>query len=423
MAEEATVAGGPDLREDAGSRPGTALSALSRPGSSLSRPGSVSGFVRPATSGSRCSPTNSLALAAAAAAEEKERSRARGKKPRRPLIPEKTTVGGDLTATEARLYDMLMSKSLDGGDSLPVLNSVVSRISGSSLVAEGEDALSDNSVATAAAGAAGATTMATAADLEEEREAFLAGICVSTTRRDVRDCLSRIFHFAKTAEAMNLDVSGGGDAPTRRRRAISTSASSDSGSAGASTFATFAHAGSIAATSRASRKQQNSALSLVVHQEKYGQLLSPEERLRAYLSNAIPELTEHVHAHIRDCAKSAIKKLDEDDAPLYLHRTRRRGVYSDRENEVRWSNTRHKSMQRHIHEKMPRWILEAIDTWDQQKALQAREVPVSEPDLVYEYLTKRAARISSDKLPSEIPMFDTMHASYMLPRMWRDRAA
>merc|ERR1711974_486643 len=108
-------------------------------------------------------------------------------------------------------------------------------------------------------------------------------------------------------------------------------------------------------------------------------------------------------------------------AGQFLAQTAQRKVFDGRSNYLLWQNTRHQVLQKRLDAEMPAWILEAIECWDQSKAIDRQEKELSDTDLIFEYLTKRAAHIDTGKLPSEIPLFKTMHASYSLPSMWRDR--
>mmetsp|Transcript_35880 Transcript_35880/g.54061 ORF Transcript_35880/g.54061 Transcript_35880/m.54061 type:complete len:97 (+) Transcript_35880:640-930(+) len=70
---------------------------------------------------------------------------------------------------------------------------------------------------------------------------------------------------------------------------------------------------------------------------------------------------------------------------------------------------------------MPGWILEAIQGWDEKHVIEQTMKKRNHVDSVVDYLTKRSTNIEQSKLVSEIPIFKTLHASYSLPPMWRDK--
>merc|ERR1719183_2617254 len=160
---------------------------------------------------------------------------------------------------------------------------------------------------------------------------------------------------------------------------------------------------------------------MVVHPGKRIEMLSTEERLRAFLRSEIPELTNHVNAHVAKRSEEVRKEIDEEVKEKHLLRMRRQEVFGKNTNILRWQNLRRIVLQKRLDSEMPLWILEGVRSWDQKGSMKAREEEVSETDLVFDYLTKRAAHINSSKLASEIPIFKTLHASYSLPHMWRDR--
>lgn len=332
----------------------------------------------------------------------------------------------DTSATQAQLYNLLLTKEHDD-DEVPALASpgavgstgsgVASPVAAPSYAASTEGGESGSSTSRAIEAAE------KAADLEREKRAFLAEVCTDSTRTDVREAVSRCFLFAKRKEAEALARDALSERSGRRRRARSSAGNSDSG-ASVTTFATLAAAGGSIAASRAAASRRApsvcSDLSLVVHQDKGLQLLSPEERLRAYLANQIPELTEHVNRHIALKVESVRNDLDTELVHEYLLGARRRGVFKDQANWLRWQSTRHLHGRRQLDDDMHRWILEAVTTWDQANDLQGKEAEVGEADLVYDYLTKRGSHIDTTKLATRIPVFQTLKASYCMPSMWRD---
>mmetsp|Transcript_86544 Transcript_86544/g.169324 ORF Transcript_86544/g.169324 Transcript_86544/m.169324 type:complete len:163 (-) Transcript_86544:67-555(-) len=160
---------------------------------------------------------------------------------------------------------------------------------------------------------------------------------------------------------------------------------------------------------------------MVVHHNVVDEPLNTKERVQAYLDRRLPELERHVNEQVARRTEALHREVDEEMAGQFLLQTAHRKVFDGRANYLRWQNTRHHVLQKHLDAEMPTWILEAIESWDQQKAQEKQEKKVSETDLIFEYLTKRAAHIDSGKLPSEIPIFKTLHASYSLPSMWRDK--
>merc|ERR1711862_492456 len=163
--------------------------------------------------------------------------------------------------------------------------------------------------------------------------------------------------------------------------------------------------GSIAATSQRPPKSLDSDESLVVHHSGGDEPLSVKERIQAFLANRIPELDAHINAHVTAHTEALQHKVDEDLAEQYLRQTTQRKVFDGHANYLRWQNARHQLLQKQLDANMSKWIMEAIVSWDQKKANENKAKEVSDTDLVFEYLTKRAAHIDSGKLPTEIPIF------------------
>jgi len=266
-----------------------------------------------------------------------------------------------------------------------------------------------------------------AMELEEERRQFVNKVCSDRTRPDVRDWVGKIFSMDQNTQA----AASMREAKDKRRRRLrsSSSAASDSGLSGQTGYTgvtgTTATAmqtvgGSIAAPSH--RPQSvDSAESLVVHHSKGDEPLTMKERIQALLENRVPELNAHIDAHVAKLTEELQKEVDEEVAEQFLRTASSRKVFDGRANYLRWQNARHQALQQRLDAKMGKWILEGIETWDQRKAAESKPKEVNETDLIFDYLTKRAAHIDSGKLPSEIPVFKTLRASYSLPRMWRDR--
>jgi hypothetical protein len=255
---------------------------------------------------------------------------------------------------------------------------------------------------------------------DREKDNFMAQVCSDSTRLDVRDWVGRIYETLKKLPAKEE----GDDSlikGKRHRKAWSSSGHSDTTTHTGTTSALLTAGGSIAATQPRHAPSLISAESMVVHPGKKIELLSTEERVRAILSNEIPELSEHVTQHCAKRAEGVRREIDEELVESHLLTMRRQQVFSGQANLVRWQNSRRLALQKRLDTEMPFWMLEAVKTWNQQSAMQAREDDVSEQDLVFDYLTKRAAHINTSKLATEIPIFKTLHSSYSLPRMWRDK--
>merc|ERR1712217_387665 len=135
----------------------------------------------------------------------------------------------------------------------------------------------------------------------------------------------------------------------------------------------------------------------------------------------IPELDIHVNEHISDAMQELKREVDEELAEQFLRCAQQHRVFDNAANLLRWQNTRHQALQKRLDSSMGNWIVEAIEDWDQKKVIEgSREKEINENDLIYEYLTKRAAHIDSGKLPAEIPIIRTMYPSYSLPKTWKD---
>jgi len=260
---------------------------------------------------------------------------------------------------------------------------------------------------------------------DREKEAFMTQICSDSTRLDVRDWVGRIYEILKkvpppTEEDMQAKSS------RRHRKTWSNSGASETSTYTSTTCLTtlMAAGGSIAAKTTATSRQAPSLISaesMVVHPGKRMEVLSTEERVKAYLGREIPELTRHVNAHVAKRAEEVRREIDEELVERHLLQMRRQQVFNQEANMLRWQNSRRIALQKRLDNDTPGWISEAVQSWDQKAATKAREEEVSETDLIFDYLTKRAAHINSNKLATEIPVFKPLHASYSLPRMWRDK--
>jgi hypothetical protein len=268
-------------------------------------------------------------------------------------------------------------------------------------------------------------------ELEVERQAYLNQVCSETTRFDVRDWLAKTFTMLNSAQ-FNPGRYGVKEQPSKRgkrARLKSDSVASDSGLSGQTGLtgttgtALRTVGGSIAAPNGKAPASQGgiSAESLVVHHNLVDEPLSVKERIQAFLEHRIPELDAHVNEHVQDLMCDLQREVDEDLAEQFLDQAQKHRVFDAAANALRWQNARHQALQKRLNSQMPKWVLEAIDDWDQKKVLEKRENEISDTDLIFEYLTKRAAHIDSGKLPSEIPVIKTMYPSYSLPKMWRDK--
>jgi hypothetical protein len=264
-----------------------------------------------------------------------------------------------------------------------------------------------------------------------EKEAFIAQVCSDNSRLDVRDWVGRIYEMSKKLppkEDEDMQTGKG----RRHRKTWSSSGQSDTTTHTGTTSALYTAGGSIAgsivgsfaATNQAaSRKAPSliSAESMVVHPGKKIELLSTEERLRAFLRQEIPELTKHVNEFVAKRAEEVRREIDEEVVESHMLKMRRQQVFDGKANFLRWQNSRRIALQKRLDSETPFWMLEAVQSWDQKSAMKARGEEVSEQDLVFDYLTKRAAHINTSKLATEIPIFKTLHSSYSLPHMWRDK--
>jgi hypothetical protein len=256
-------------------------------------------------------------------------------------------------------------------------------------------------------------------EIERERQAFINSICSDSTRLDVRDWMVRIFNLTvKRAVETHTQA----QMKERRRRRARSSGGSDSGTSAATLQAAGDSVVSAGDDPPPRAPSLISQESLVVHDGEGICLLSGQDRLRAYLANEIPELKAHVDACVEARAEEVRKRVDGELRNSYLRRTTKHAVFSNEANYLRWTNYRTGWIQRRLEDEMPKWIWEAIQSWDQVRAFKERDdVVVSESDLIFDYLTKRAAHIDSGSLPTGIPIFKPLKSSYSMPKMWRDK--
>lgn len=282
-------------------------------------------------------------------------------------------------------------------------------------------------------------------EFERKRDSFVESICSPSTRREVNNWVGRVFTMTHDVQA-RMEHEETKERRRRRLRSRSCCATSEAGLSGQTAIsgttggsgtgtattgtALLAAGGSIAgargtsvgapasASSYRRPKSANSDESLVVHNE-VDEPLTVQERVQGYLAGRLPELDAHISSCIAQRTQALRKEVDEDIAATYLRDTAERRVFNNRTNSLRWQNKRHQVIQNRLDTDMPQWIMEAIQGWDAKKAM-AMKVDVPDEELVYDYLTKRGSHIDTGKLPAEVPIFRTMHASYSLPSMWRD---
>jgi len=151
--------------------------------------------------------------------------------------------------------------------------------------------------------------------------------------------------------------------------------------------------------------------------------MTVKERVQAYLTRSVPELEAHINKSISDSKEQVRRETDNDLEKRFILRADRRRIFDRQTNDLRWENARRQELGRRVKGNMANWILEAIEGWDEKKAMQGRleEEAGDDSQVMQEYVTKRAAHIDTGKLPTEIPIFKTLHSSYSLPTMWRDK--
>lgn len=257
--------------------------------------------------------------------------------------------------------------------------------------------------------------------LESEQRAFINQVCSDNSRYEVREWVGKVFSMTHHLQAVQH--------PKDRRRKRLVSAQSDSGLSGQTgytgTTGTALHTvgGSIVAPNYRPKSVESDE-SLVVHDGKADAPLSLKERAEAFAAGRIPELAEHVEAVILQHTEELKNEVDEETAQSFLRSAADRRIFDEEANLLRWQNARQQALQRRLDANMASWTLKGLESWEQRP--QAAEAPksrrdVSEADLIFDYLTKRAAHIDSGKLPSQIPVFKTLRTSYSMPKMWRDK--
>lgn len=361
-----------------------------------------------------------------------------GEDPLADTAPDAALGGGGASAgvsragSKAAQQRLMPSASSDHGGAAAVGTAPAPSEQGS---LQGGPAASSNASASAAAAAAMALSVQQAREFEEEKRQFVEGICSERTRPDVQAWVGKIFAMSHNAR-LAAQQAEAKERRRRRMRARSCSATSDAGlsgfsgntgqtaetgQSGTSGTALLTAGGSIATTSYKAPKSVASEESLVVNFNAGDEPLSMKERIQAYIDRRCPELETHVNEHVAKKSEELQRELDGELADEFLLQTAQRKVFDGRANYLRWQNMRHQVLQKRLDTELPQWTLEAIQAWDQKKSMENQEKEISDTDLIFEYLTKRAAHIDTGKLPTEIPRFRTLHASYSLPSMWRDR--
>lgn len=183
----------------------------------------------------------------------------------------------------------------------------------------------------------------------------------------------------------------------------------------------FATGGSIAASSQQWAQSVGSDESLAVQLCDEDFHLGRSERLRAYSERSIPELNVHVDKVLAERTRALQQIVDEEALAKFMLQSGQRKVFNTQANKLRWQGVRQQVLRKRLDAETPTWILEALDSWDQSQVSEKEDDELCDADLIYRYVTVRAANINGGKLPSKIPIFKTLHASYSLPSMWRDK--
>eukprot|EP00933_Yihiella_yeosuensis_P080877 TRINITY_DN9438_c3_g1_i1.p1 TRINITY_DN9438_c3_g1~~TRINITY_DN9438_c3_g1_i1.p1 ORF type:complete len:385 (-),score=95.93 TRINITY_DN9438_c3_g1_i1:103-1257(-) len=335
----------------------------------------------------------------------------------------------DEAATQRFLKDLLCSKSVEEEHNLA---EVAESNLGGSATASGAVASSVRIQDTPQADSMPVATLPPPPkdplEIETERREFISQVCGEQSRPEVREWIGKV--YLMTQKSQSAQAAAARDVKEKRRRRVrSSSAGSESGFSGQTGYTGITGVTGTTATALqtvggsivARPKSVESDESLVVHHSKGDEPLSMKERIQSYLENRIPELAEHIEATVSEKVQELQKEVDGEVAEQFLRTASSHKVFDGKANYLRWQNARQQALQKRLDAKMAKWILEAIETWDQQKVTEKKEKEVSETDLIFDYLTKRAAHIDSGKLPSNIPIFKSFKASYSVPRMWRDK--
>jgi hypothetical protein len=184
--------------------------------------------------------------------------------------------------------------------------------------------------------------------------------------------------------------------------------------------------GGIFRSTRQRQRSPGSVESLIVHQDDGDGVVRLNARIQAFLDKKLPDLDEHVNAHVAARTEALRQEVDVELSEKFLRQTSGRKVFGGRENRLRWQSVRHQTLQQQLDRHMKGWILEAIQSWVPKKGgaqeAAAQALPEGkETDRIYDYITKRAAQFDNLTLPTEIDRIRTISPSYSLPSMWRDK--
>jgi len=251
--------------------------------------------------------------------------------------------------------------------------------------------------------------------VEAARNAFLREVCPGHMRFDVKDWIRKVYDLQQEAAriaAIDEEVDTG--KCSRSKACPSDGRGMDQGLTAGGSSASAAGQSSLQSVA-------GDLESIAVHHGGSDPLLSFSEKVQAFIAGNTPELERHVETEVAKHVRELKKKAEDKLAGRFLNKAKEQDVFGAQANHLRWHNARHQFFQLELDKNMPDWIMEAIETWDQKRSMQSTKKKIqSEDDLVFSYLTKRAAHINIDNLPSEIPIFKTQRMSYLLPAMWKD---
>lgn len=253
------------------------------------------------------------------------------------------------------------------------------------------------------------TEMASRAEREREKEAFVDSICDSSTRFDVGHWIGRLyimFGEEMTAAAEEKESE-------KRMRGLS----------GMSAF------NSEVGSSSEGSYQELGGLSLRAHPEVGDEndqaTWTDDERLRHYLDNRDPEQQAFVNRMIAQHVRNLQMEVDAE-----LNKGRRaqmhaKGIYTDDQNDLRLKNTRRFMVKHGLEANMGHWLWEALGAWKagaKQRSLErAQNDEPTDVDIIFKTLTKPSTNIDPTRMVTQIPQFKTLYTSYSLPANWRDR--
>jgi hypothetical protein len=253
------------------------------------------------------------------------------------------------------------------------------------------------------------TEMASRAELEREKEAFVDSICDSSTRFDVSHWIGRLYimfgeDMREAAEEKESE---------KRMRGLSgmSAFNSDVGSSSQGSY------------------QALCALSLRAHPEVGDEndqaTWTDDERLRHYLEGRDPEQQAFVNRMIANHVRNLQMEVDAE-----LNKGRRanmhaKGIYTDEKNDLRLKNSRRFMLKKALEVNMGHWLWEALGAWKagakQRNLERAQNDEPTDVDIVFKTLTKPSTNIDPTRMVTQIPQFKTLYTSYSLPANWRDR--